>query len=80
MATHDESDHSDLLTAAEVAAIFRVDAKTVATWARRGRLAALRTSVGHLRFPTAEVRELLSAEATTEEAPARHDFADPDTS
>jgi excisionase family DNA binding protein len=50
-----------LLTPAEVAAIFRVDPKTVTRWAKAGRLTSLRTLGGHRRYREAEVRLLLAA-------------------
>lgn len=49
------------LTPAEVAALFRVDAKTVTRWAAAGRLSSIKTPGGHRRFPESEVRALLSA-------------------
>jgi len=49
-----------LLTPAEVAILFRVDAKTVARWAKAGKLTSLRTLGGHRRFIEAEVRGLLA--------------------
>ncbi|MDQ1288279.1 MAG: hypothetical protein QG622_1844 [Actinomycetota bacterium] len=48
-----------LLTPAEVAALFRVDPKTVTRWANAGRLTSVRTLGGHRRFREAEVRALL---------------------
>ena len=39
-----------LLTPGEVAALFRVDPKTVTRWAKQGRLPWLRTLGGHRRF------------------------------
>jgi excisionase family DNA binding protein len=48
-----------LLTPAEVAVMFRVDPKTVARWARAGRISAIRTIGGHRRFRAAEVRRFL---------------------
>lgn len=50
----------ELLTPAEVAAMFRVSPKTVTRWARAGKLTALRTLGGHRRFRAAEVKELLN--------------------
>ncbi len=50
---------SDLLTPAEVAALFRVSPKTVTRWARSGKLTALRTLGGHRRFRASEVKGLL---------------------
>lgn len=52
----------DLLTPAEVAALFRVDPKTVTRWARAGKLTSLRTLGGHRRYRESEVRALLSGD------------------
>ena len=49
-----------LLPPAEVAALFRVDPKTVARWAQEGRLSAIRTLGGHRRFRADEVYALLA--------------------
>ena len=43
-------DDDELLTPAEVAAMFRVNPKTVTRWARAGKLPALRTIGGHRRY------------------------------
>ncbi len=48
-----------LLTPAEVAALFRVDPKTVTRWAKAGKLSAIRTLGGHRRYRAAEVQALL---------------------
>lgn len=48
-----------LLTPAEVAAMFRVDPKTVSRWAQDGKLRSTMTLGGHRRFYEAEVRALL---------------------
>lgn len=48
-----------LLTPSEVAAIFRVDPKTVTRWARDGRISSIRTLGGHRRYHEAEVQALL---------------------
>jgi excisionase family DNA binding protein len=48
-----------LLTPKEVAAMFRVEPKTVRLWAKAGKLSAIRTLGGHRRFREAEVRQLL---------------------
>lgn len=48
-----------LLTPGEVAALFRVNPKTVTRWARAGKLHAIRTLGGHRRFLASEVRESL---------------------
>lgn len=48
-----------MLTPAEVAALFGVNAKTVTRWAKAGRLTAVRTLGGHRRFLATEVDRLL---------------------
>lgn len=55
----DEAIHDALLTPAEVAAMFRVNPKTVTRWARSGKLNAVRTLGGHRRFRSSEVIECL---------------------
>lgn len=52
-------DPGRLLTPAEVAALFRVDPKTVSRWAARGRIRRIRTPGGHSRFYENEVKKLL---------------------
>lgn len=53
------ADEEVLLTPSEVAAMFRVDPKTVTRWAKAGKLSAIRTLGGHRRYKESEVRELL---------------------
>jgi excisionase family DNA binding protein len=48
-----------LLTPAEVAALFRVDPKTVTRWAKAGKLTSIRTLGGHRRYKESEVKTLL---------------------
>lgn len=52
-------DAEALLTPAEVAALFRVDPKTVTRWAKAGKLTSIRTLGGHRRYRESEVRRLL---------------------
>ena len=52
----------ELLTPSEVAALFRVNPKTVTRWARSGKISAIRTLGGHRRFRAAEIRRLLEQE------------------
>lgn len=60
MTTHvHESD--TLLTPSEVAALFRVDPKTVTRWAKAGKISSIRTLGGHRRYIEAEIRQLLQA-------------------
>jgi excisionase family DNA binding protein len=50
------------LTPGEVAAIFRVDPKTVTRWAAAGRLPSIRTPGGHRRFRESDVNALMEGE------------------
>ena len=56
-----EAEH--LLTPAEVAALFRIDPKTVTRWAKAGKLTSIRTLGGHRRYRSAEVHALLESHA-----------------
>jgi excisionase family DNA binding protein len=57
--------HSDrLLTPGEVAALFRVDPKTVTRWAASGRISSIRTPGGHRRYREVEIRALLGINDT----------------
>lgn len=60
-----QNGQEQLLTPGEVAALFRVDPKTVTRWATAGRIGSIRTPGGHRRFRESEVRALL-AELTNE--------------
>lgn len=55
-----DGNNERLLTPGEVAALFRVDPKTVTRWAASGRITSIRTPGGHRRFRESEVRALLS--------------------
>lgn len=52
-------DDEELLTPAEVAALFRVDPKTVTRWARAGKLDPVRTLGGHRRYRKSQIEALL---------------------
>jgi excisionase family DNA binding protein len=56
----------NLLTPAEVAALFRVDPKTVTRWAKAGKISSIRTLGGHRRFRESEVQDLLAGAADTD--------------
>jgi excisionase family DNA binding protein len=56
-----------LLTPGEVAALFRVDPKTVTRWAAAGRIGSIRTPGGHRRFRESEVRALLEGDEVLDE-------------
>ncbi|WP_304452837.1 BldC family transcriptional regulator [Nocardiopsis sp. YSL2] len=53
-----------LLAPHEVAELFRVDAKTVSRWARRGLLDSIRTPAGHRRFFADQVEDLINRHNT----------------
>ncbi len=55
----DQNQSDALLTPAEVAALFRVNPKTVTRWARAGKITAIRTLGGHRRFRASEIRRSL---------------------
>lgn len=52
-----------LLKLSEVAGLFGVNNRTVARWARKGRLSSIRTPGGHRRFFESEIRVLLERES-----------------
>jgi excisionase family DNA binding protein len=54
-------DTDGLLTPSEVAALFRVDPKTVTRWAKAGKIGSVRTLGGHRRFHRSEVMALLES-------------------
>jgi len=62
--SNDQADAERLLTPAEVAAMFRVNAKTVTRWARSGRLSAIKTMGGPRRYRLSEVRRAVEAIGT----------------
>ncbi len=51
-----------LLRTREVAQLFQVSERTVAEWARRGRIPSVRTPGGHRLYPADEVRRLLTTQ------------------
>lgn len=53
------ADLMGLMTPAEVASLFHVDAKTVARWAEEGKLRSIRTLGGHRRYLASEVLGLV---------------------
>jgi len=55
-----DGNNERLLTPGEVAALFRVDPKTVTRWAKAGKLTSIRTLGGHRRYRENEVRALLA--------------------
>ena len=60
MTTRSPDAAEPLLTPAEVAALVRVDPKTVTRWAKAGKLSSIRTLGGHRRYRESEVRALLA--------------------
>lgn len=55
----EQEPQKEMLTPAEVAALFSVDPKTVSRWAQAGKLSAMRTLGGHRRYLQSEVRRRL---------------------
>jgi excisionase family DNA binding protein len=51
----------EILTPAEVAALWKVDPKTVVRWANSGKLRSFRTPGGHRRFYREDVTRALRA-------------------
>ncbi len=49
-----------LLRTREVARLFQVSERTVAEWARRGRIPSVRTPGGHRLYPAEQIREVLT--------------------
>jgi excisionase family DNA binding protein len=62
-----ENNSEKLLTPSEVAAMFRVDPKTVTRWAKAGKLSSIRTLGGHRRYRESEIRDLIAV-STQEDA------------
>ena len=61
-----------LMTPGEVAAMFRVDPKTVTRWASAGRIGSIRTPGGHRRFRESEVRTMLASLTSEATMPPAH--------
>lgn len=61
--------HEELLTPSEVAALFRVDPKTVTRWAKSGKLSCVKTLGGHRRYLASEVNALLEGVPAQRPAP-----------
>ena len=66
-----------LLTPGEVAALFRVDPKTVTRWAAAGRISSIRTPGGHRRFRESEVRALLEGDEALDDTSNGNDRVPP---
>ena len=58
-----DGNNERLLTPGEVAALFRVDPKTVTRWAASGRITSIRTPGGHRWFRESEVWALLRGDS-----------------
>jgi excisionase family DNA binding protein len=57
---NDTNAENRLLTPSEVAALFRVDPKTVTRWAQQGKLHSIRTLGGHRRYSESEIQAFLA--------------------
>ena len=60
---HHQPELEALLTASEVARLFRVSTKTVGRWGRSGALPLYRTVGGHHRYRLADVHAFLGLNA-----------------
>ena len=69
MPSPDLSDVPDLLTPAQIHALWKVDPKTVWAWANAGKLTAVRTPGGTRRYYRAEVEALLNGSETRRQVP-----------
>jgi excisionase family DNA binding protein len=54
-----------LLRTRDVAVLFQVSERTVAEWARRGRIPSVRTPGGHRRYPADQIMALLAGSRET---------------
>ncbi len=63
-------DRGGYLTAQGVADIFHVGPKTVARWAKQGKLPFMRTLGGHRRYPADQIEALAKELETEGEYPA----------
>jgi excisionase family DNA binding protein len=61
--------NDELLRTRDVARAFQVSERTVAEWARRGRVPSVRTPGGHRLYPADKIRELLRAAERGELSP-----------
>lgn len=56
-----ETLNTELLRTRDVARAFQVSERTIAEWARRGRIPSVRTPGGHRLYPAERIREILRA-------------------
>ena len=56
-----ESLNSEMLRTRDVAQAFQVSERTIAEWARRGRIPSVRTPGGHRLYPAERIRKILEA-------------------
>ena len=62
------ADDPKLLRPGEVATMFGVNSKTVARWAKEGRIRCIRTPGGHMRIYAEDVRALFVRDVVTQAA------------
>jgi excisionase family DNA binding protein len=61
--------NTELLRTRDVARAFQVSERTIAEWARRGRIPSVRTPGGHRFYPAERIREILRAAEGAAEQP-----------
>ena len=59
-AEDDGGEREPLMMPGEVAAMFRLDTRTVARWANAGKIRSVRTPGGHHRYFAADIRAMLA--------------------
>jgi excisionase family DNA binding protein len=64
-----QSLNTELLRTRDVARAFQVSERTIAEWARRGRIPSVRTPGGHRLYPAERIREILRAAEGAAEQP-----------
>lgn len=67
----------ELMTSAEVAAMFGVNRSTPVQWAKSGRISAVRTPGGHRRYRKGEIVELLAGSTQPSTTGVTHEESTP---
>jgi len=64
--------NTELLRTRDVARAFQVSERTIAEWARRGRIPSVRTPGGHRLYPAERIREILRESERPEDGAGNH--------
>lgn len=69
MTTHNESvTFAEIMTPAQVAAIYKVNPKTVTRWAIAGKIPSIKTPGGHRRFFRSDIEKNINSITVTDSA------------